>query len=160
MSQPMAAGYNPKAVEAAWYSWWEKCGFFRPELANGQLKPKGSYVIPIPPPNVTGSLHLGHALTNSIQDALIRWKRMCGYSTVYMPGCDHAGIATQAVVEKKLWKESKQTRHELGRDKFIEMVWKWKEEYGGRIYNQLRRLGSSYDWTQTCFTMDQVSVWV
>jgi valyl-tRNA synthetase len=77
-----------------------------------------------------------------------------------MPGCDHAGIATQAVVEKKLWKESKQTRHELGRDKFIEMVWKWKEEYGGRIYNQLRRLGSSYDWTQTCFTMDQVSVWV
>jgi valyl-tRNA synthetase len=108
----------------------------------------------IPPPNVTGSLHLGHALTNAIEDAITRWHRMKGRTTLWVPGCDHAGIATQVVVEKKLWKEQKKTRHDLGREKFIEKIWQWREEKGGRIYHQLKRLGSSFDWERACFTMD------
>eukprot|EP00158_Paraphelidium_tribonemae_P008016 Partr_v1_DN28435_c0_g1_i1_m41930 putative Valyl-trna synthetase len=161
MSAPMTSAYTPRAVEAAWYAWWEKSGFFQPQMdAQGRVKAKGSFVIPIPPPNVTGSLHLGHGLTNAIQDALIRWNRMRGLSVVYLPGCDHAGIATQAVVEKMLWKTEKLTRHDLGRVKFVDKVWEWKNEYGDRIYSQLRRLGSSYDWSRTCFTMDPVCVFL
>ena len=154
-SKPMDSAYKPRQVEAAWYQWWEKQGYFSPRLAaDGKPLSKGTYVIPIPPPNVTGALHLGHALTNSVQDALIRWNRMRGLTTLYLPGCDHAGIATQAVVEKMLWKTAKQSRHDLGREKFIEKVWDWKEEYGNKIYGQLRRVGSSYDWERACFTMD------
>lgn len=108
----------------------------------------------IPPPNVTGSLHLGHALTNAIEDAITRWHRMNGRTTVWVPGCDHAGIATQVVVEKKLWREQQLTRHDLGRDAFIEKIWGWKNEKGDRIYHQLRKLGSSYDWSRVAFTMD------
>lgn len=108
----------------------------------------------IPPPNVTGSLHLGHALTNAIQDSIVRWHRMSGRKTLWVPGCDHAGIATQVVVEKKIYREEKLTRHDLGREKFIERIWKWRNEKGGRIYDQLRAIGSSYDWTRTRFTMD------
>ncbi|KAJ3368808.1 hypothetical protein GGF31_006095 [Allomyces arbusculus] len=155
MSTPMANAYNPKAVEAAWGAWWEKQGYFHPKLEkDGKASPKGTYVIPIPPPNVTGSLHLGHALTVSIQDAMTRWNRMQGKTVLYNPGCDHAGIATQSVVEKRLWKESKTTRHALGRDKFLEKVWEWKNMYGNRIYTQLRRIGSSGDMDRACFTMD------
>jgi valyl-tRNA synthetase len=144
MSTEMDRSYNPKAVEAAWYEWWKKKGFFKPEV-HGDVKsnPKGTYVIPLPPPNVTGSLHLGHALTISVEDALIRWYvvkkyilpftlitryRMHGYAALYIPGCDHAGIATQSVVEKKLMKEHKLTRHDLGRDEFLKKVWQWKSE--------------------------------
>ncbi|KAI9034393.1 tRNA synthetases class I-domain-containing protein [Hyaloraphidium curvatum] len=155
LTRPMANSYSPKAVESAWYPWWEQCGFFKPELTpEGNAKPEGTYVIPIPPPNVTGSLHLGHALTNSIQDAMIRWNRMLGKTVLWNPGCDHAGIATQVVVEKKLWKEQKKSRHDLGRTTFTAEVWKWKDQYGDRIYNQLRRLGGSFDWDRAKFTMD------
>ncbi|KAJ1566642.1 Valine--tRNA ligase, partial [Nowakowskiella sp. JEL0078] len=154
MSTEMLKAYNPDAVEAAWYSWWEKSGFFSPRLVNGELPKEGAYVVPIPPPNVTGSLHLGHALTGAIQDCLIRWNRMHGKSALYIPGCDHAGIATQIVVEKKLKKERNLTRHDLGREQFINEIWKWKEVYGDRIYKQLRRVGSSFDWERVKFTMD------
>lgn len=103
---------------------------------------------------MTGSLHLGHGLTNAIQDALVRWHRMSGRTTLWVPGCDHAGIATQVVVEKKLKREQNVTRHDLGRDQFIAKVWEWRNQKGDRIYDQLRAMGSSYDWTRTRFTMD------
>ncbi|TPX44803.1 valine---tRNA ligase [Synchytrium endobioticum] len=155
MSQPMAASYHPRAVEAAWYDWWEKTGVFSPELSpQGDIKSEGAYVISIPPPNVTGSLHIGHALTNAIQDCLIRWNRMKGKTVLFVPGCDHAGIATQVVVEKLLIKERGVTRHDMGREAFVQEVWRWKEKYGSRIYNQLRRMGSSYDWSRVAFTLD------
>lgn len=153
MNDPMASAYDPPAVEAAWYEWWEKQGYFNPDVINKDATEQ--FVIVIPPPNVTGSLHLGHALTNSIQDALVRWHRMRGHRTLWVPGTDHAGIATQVVVEKKIQKERGQTRHDLGREAFINEVWKWKEEYGTRITSQLRRIGSSLDWTRETFTMDE-----
>ena len=125
-----STGYNPIAVESAWYDWWEAQGFFRPQLtASGDIKPEGLFVIPSPPPNVTGSLHIGHALTVAIQDTLTRWNRMLGKTTLFVPGFDHAGISTQSVVEKRLYKSTGQTRHDLGREKFLETVWEWKNEY-------------------------------
>ncbi|KAG9472146.1 hypothetical protein GDO78_021153 [Eleutherodactylus coqui] len=157
ISGPMPDSYSPQYVEAAWYAWWEKEGFFKPEYGRKSISepnPKGQFMMCIPPPNVTGSLHLGHALTNAIQDSLTRWHRMRGELTLWNPGCDHAGIATQVVVEKKLWREQKKTRHDLGRGRFIEEVWKWKGEKGDRIYHQLRILGSSLDWDRACFTME------
>uniref|UniRef100_A0A336LQN1 Valine--tRNA ligase n=1 Tax=Culicoides sonorensis TaxID=179676 RepID=A0A336LQN1_CULSO len=156
LSSPMPDAYSPQYVEAAWYSWWEKEGFFKPEYGRDLSKPnpKGNFVMVIPPPNVTGSLHLGHALTNAIEDAITRWHRMNGRTTLWVPGCDHAGIATQVVVEKKLWREQQLTRHDLGREAFIEKIWGWKNEKGDRIYHQLRKLGSSYDWSRVAFTMD------
>ncbi|XP_071948328.1 valine--tRNA ligase-like [Antedon mediterranea] len=149
--------YSPVYVEAAWYEWWEKMGFFKPEYGRECLEnvdPKDVFMICIPPPNVTGSLHLGHALTNAIEDALTRWNRMKGKVCLWNPGCDHAGIATQVVVEKRLWREKGLTRHDIGREKFVEEAWKWKNDKGGRIYDQLRKLGSSFDWDRECFTMD------
>lgn len=157
VSIPMPDSYSPQYVEAAWYSWWEKQGFFKPEYGRKSIleeNPKGKFVMVIPPPNVTGSLHLGHALTNAVQDAITRWHRMKGRTTLWNPGCDHAGIATQVVVEKKLWREEKKTRHDIGRENFIEKVWEWKNEKGNRIYEQLKSLGSSFDWDRACFTMD------
>uniref|UniRef100_A0A673IT33 valine--tRNA ligase n=1 Tax=Sinocyclocheilus rhinocerous TaxID=307959 RepID=A0A673IT33_9TELE len=152
---PLPDSYSPQFVEAAWYSWWEKQGFFKPEYGNvSEPNPCGVFMMCIPPPNVTGSLHLGHALTNAIQDCLTRWHRMRGETTLWNPGCDHAGIATQVVVEKKLMKERKMSRHDLGRENFIQEVWKWKNEKGDRIYHQLKKLGSSLDWDRACFTMD------
>ncbi|KAJ3055362.1 Germin-like protein sub 2 member 1, partial [Quaeritorhiza haematococci] len=152
----MPASYEPSIVEAGWYAWWEKEGYFKPELSadGNSTLPAGSYVIPIPPPNVTGSLHLGHALTNSIQDCMTRHARMNGKSALYIPGCDHAGISTQVVVEKKLWRERKLSRHDMGREAFIKEVWKWKDSYGDKIYDQLRRMGVSVDWDRVKFTMD------
>jgi len=143
-------GYQPIYVESAWYDWWEKKGYFIPE--NDSKKEK--YVIVIPPPNITGVLHLGHALTVSIQDCLIRWKRMSGFNCLYVPGTDHAGIATQVVVEKRLKKLYNKTRHDYGRESFIKEVFKWKEEHGDIICKQLRRTGASLDWSRECFTMD------
>jgi valyl-tRNA synthetase len=109
----------------------------------------------LPPPNVTGALHIGHALTVAIEDAIIRWRRMSGYNALWVPGVDHAGIATQVVVEKKLMREKKLTRHDIGREELVSEVLKWKDEYGGTILNQLRRLGASLDWSRECFTMDK-----
>nr|CAB3267596.1 valine--tRNA ligase-like [Phallusia mammillata] len=151
--------YSPQYVEAAWYSWWEKEGFFKPEY--GRETPYDDnpiFMICLPPPNVTGSLHLGHALTNTVEDVLVRWHRMMGKTVLWNPGTDHAGIATQVVVEKKLWREKKQSRHDIGREAFVEEVWKWKREKGNRINDQLRRLGSTLDWSREFFTMnDQLS---
>ncbi|EFX70461.1 hypothetical protein DAPPUDRAFT_217307 [Daphnia pulex] len=152
----MPESYSPRYVEACWYSWWEKEGYFAPEY-NRDIKapnPNGQFVMVIPPPNVTGSLHLGHALTNSVEDTITRYHRMTGKTTLWVPGCDHAGIATQVVVEKKLWREEKINRHDLGREKFIEKVWEWKNEKGHRIYEQLKKMGSSLDWNRASFTMD------
>lgn len=157
ISDPLPDAYSPRYVEAAWYSWWEKEGFFKPEYGRESISspnPKGKFVMVIPPPNVTGSLHLGHALTNAIEDAITRYHRMKGFTTLWVPGCDHAGIATQVVVEKKLWREEKLSRHDLGREKFIEKIWDWRREKGVRIYDQLKCLGSSYDWSRVAFTMD------
>lgn len=157
VSCPMPDSYSPAYVEAAWYSWWEKEGFFKPEYGKKNVledNPKGKFIMIIPPPNVTGSLHLGHALTNAVEDAITRWNRMNGKTTLWNPGCDHAGIATQVVVEKKLWREENKNRHDIGREKFIEKIWEWKKEKGDRIYTQLKLLGSSLDWDRACFTMD------
>jgi len=153
-SCPLPNAYSPQYVEAAWYAWWEKSGFFKPEFYQTELEKRRVFMIVIPPPNVTGSLHLGHALTGAIQDAIVRWHRMRGEIVLWNPGCDHAGIATQVVVEKKLWREKKQSRHELGREKFVQEIWNWKMEKGDHIYHQLRKLGGSYDWDRACFTMD------
>ncbi|MEW5312672.1 MAG: hypothetical protein WDW38_004288 [Sanguina aurantia] len=146
----MPKAYHPQVVEAAWYEWWEECGFFKPDVNSD----KPPFVIVIPPPNVTGALHIGHALTNAIQDTIVRWKRMSGYNTLWVPGTDHAGIATQTVVEKKLAREQKLTRHDLGRENFVKEVWKYVDEYGGKICHQLRRIGSSVDWSRQAFTLD------
>lgn len=157
LSQPMEAGYNPDHVEASWYAWWEKAGFFTPQepSENDPYDPEKTFVVPAPPPNVTGSLHIGHALTISIQDTLIRYYRMKGYRTLFVPGYDHAGIATQAVVEKRIAKLEGKSRYDYGREKFIEKVFEWKEDYQARISNQMRRLGASYDFTREAFTMDE-----
>ena len=108
----------------------------------------------IPPPNVTGALHLGHALMLVVEDAVTRWKRMQGYEVLWLPGCDHAGISTQSVVEKQIWKTENKTRHDYGREKFVKKVWDWKEEYGSKINNQFKRYGISVDWDRFRFTMD------
>ncbi|KAF1997617.1 valyl-tRNA synthetase-like protein [Amniculicola lignicola CBS 123094] len=146
--------YIPKVVESAWYDWWEQEGFFKPELKDGKVKEAGKFVIPIPPPNVTGKLHCGHALATALQDVLIRWHRMQGYTTLYVPGCDHAGISTQSVVENMLWRREKKTRYDLGRPKFLETTMEWKNEYHANINKVLKRLGGSFDWTREAFTMD------
>ncbi len=150
MTRELAKGYEPHDVEKRWYSEWESKGYFRAEDSS-EKKP---YSIVIPPPNVTGALHMGHALNNTLQDILCRWKRMQGYNVLWMPGTDHAGIATQNVVERQLAAE-KLDRHDLGREKFIERVWKWKGESGGQIIGQLKRLGASCDWERERFTMDE-----
>ena len=146
----LADRYNPQEVESKIYKWWEESGYFKSQ--DQSTKPPFSIILP--PPNVTGFLHLGHALDHTIQDLMIRWKRMSGYNTMWLPGTDHAGIATQAVVEKEL-KKNNITRHQLGREKFVEEVWKWKNEYGDRIYKQMRRLGDSCDWERATFTLDE-----
>jgi len=142
--------YDPRPIEQKWYTHWDKEGFFH---ANEQSSSK-PYSIVIPPPNVTGSLHMGHALNNTLQDILVRFHRMDGKNTLWLPGTDHAGIATQYVVEKELAK-GKKTRKSLGREKFIERVWQWKKEHGGIIIGQLKRLGASCDWVRERFTMDE-----
>ena len=145
----MEKRYDSKAAEAKWYPFWEQNGCFHDEPGKG--KP---YSIVIPPPNVTGILHMGHALNQTIQDILVRWRRMSGYNTLWLPGTDHAGIATQNVVEKALKKEGKR-RQDLGREKFLERVWEWKKQYGGTIVHQQRMLGNSTDWRRERFTFDE-----
>jgi len=140
--------YDAKAAEAKWYPFWEKNGCFHDEPGAGT-----PYSVVIPPPNVTGILHMGHALNQTIQDILVRWRRMSGFNTLWLPGTDHAGIATQNVVEKALKKEGKR-RQDLGREAFVERVWEWKRQYGGTIVHQQRMLGNSTDWTRERFTFD------
>ena len=142
--------YEPAAVEARWYPVWEARGYFRADPAS----PKPPYCIVIPPPNVTGALHMGHAFTFTLQDVLIRFKRMDGFDTLWQPGTDHAGIATQVVVERQLAAEGK-TKEDLGREAFVARVWRWTEESGGTILRQLRRLGASCDWARLRFTLDE-----
>jgi valyl-tRNA synthetase len=149
-SRELPKAYDPKSVEEKWYDFWLEKKYFHAEENTG-----GSpFSIVIPPPNVTGSLHIGHALNSTLQDILIRWMRMSGRNTLWVPGTDHAGIATQNVVERQLTKEHID-RHQLGREKFIEKVWEWKKEYGNRIISQLKRLGASSDWDRERFTMDE-----
>ena len=148
----LAKAYEPKIVENKIYASWLKSGFFNPDKLPG--KRKKTYSIAVPPPNVTGELHMGHALNASIQDILIRKKRMQGFKTLWLPGTDHAGIATQNVVEKQLKKDGK-TRADLGREKFIEKIWEWKEKYGNIILEQFKKMGCSLDWSRTRFTMDK-----
>eukprot|EP00042_Codosiga_hollandica_P059484 m.917502 g.917502 ORF g.917502 m.917502 type:complete len:717 (+) comp60172_c0_seq13:11235-13385(+) len=160
VAQALPPTYSPAHVEADWSDWWIANGFFSPTYppANSRLgdepdRPK--FVMMLPPPNVTGSLHIGHALTNSIQDAIVRWHRMSGHETLWLPGCDHAGIATQSVVERELMRTTGMTRHALGRQEFLSRVWQWKQEKGDYIYEQMKLLGSSLDWSRAAFTMDE-----
>ncbi len=146
-------GYEPARVEPHWARWWEEQGFFRAE----DVSDKPPFSMVLPPPNVTGSLHLGHALTATIEDVLARWKRMSGFNVCWMPGIDHAGIATQMVVERELQKNEGKSRHDLGREEFLKRVWQWKEQSGNRIAQQHRALGASLDWERERFTMDEVS---
>lgn len=149
-TQELPKQYDHSAAQRRWYRFWEVRGYFHSE-PDPQRKP---FTIVIPPPNVTGALHLGHALNNSLQDILIRMRRMQGYNALWMPGADHAGIATQAVVEKRLLEEEKRTRHDLGREALVERIWAWKAEYEKRILGQLKQMGCSCDWERTRFTLD------
>ena len=156
MTQEMPKIYEPQQWEEKLYEWWESMGFFRPEqqIESGLADPDAPpFVISMPPPNVTGVLHLGHAITSAIEDMLIRYHRMAGRPTLWVPGTDHAGIATQNVVERKL-AEGGTTRHEMGRERFVEEVWAWKDEYHGQISGQQRRMGISCDWSRERFTLD------
>ena len=134
----LSSSYDPGAVESKWYPQWVDRGYFKPET--NSTKPPFSIVLP--PPNITGSLHLGHALTATIQDILIRWKRMSGFNTLWVPGTDHAGIATQMIVEKELKKTENKTRHDYGREEFLKRIWAWREKYGARIGEQHKVLGA------------------
>ncbi len=158
-SHELGKAFEPQSFETSIYEFWEKNRCF--EASDQSAPGQEAFCIVIPPPNVTGVLHMGHALTNTLQDILIRWRRMKGDNTLWLPGTDHAGIATQTLVEKAVAKEGKNalgkpmSRHDLGREKFVERVWKWKEEHGSQIKNQLKKMGSSLDWTRERFTMDE-----
>ena len=150
MKKELSKVYEPKEVEDKIYKFWMDNNCFRAEV-DSKKKP---YTIVIPPPNITGQLHMGHALDETLQDILIRWKRMSGYSALWLPGTDHAAIATEAKIVEAMRKEGI-TKEDLGREGFMERAWKWKEQYGGRIVEQLKKLGSSCDWSRERFTMDE-----
>src|SRR6476620_11042351 len=149
MATELAKAYDPKDAQ-------QRCLAFWTEKNYGHSEPDGRtpYCIVIPPPNVTGALHMGHALNNTLQDVLIRWRRMQGSNAEWLPGTDHAGIATQAVVEKRVREEEGKTRHDLGREELVKRIWQWKDQYEARILNQLKQLGASCDWARTRFTLD------
>ena len=151
MRKELPKVYEPQQVESRIYEMWERGGYFRPANRAGAK----SFTIVMPPPNVTGQLHIGHAMDDTMQDTLIRFKRMQGYNALYLPGVDHAGIATQIKVEEVLRKEEGKTRYDLGREKFLERVWDWKRQYGSRIVTQQKKLGISCDWERSRFTMDE-----
>ncbi len=146
----LAKTYDHHAVEEKLYQWWEESGFFRAQID----WEKSPFVISMPPPNVTGELHMGHAMFATLEDIMTRYHRMTGKPALWLPGTDHAGIATQLQVEKHLMKIEGKTRFEVGRDDFEDMLWEWKERYGGYITKQLRRLGASCDWSRERFTLD------
>ena len=148
--EELPRAYEPKAVEGRIYDFWVEGGYFTPEIDRG----KQPFTLIMPPPNVTGELHMGHALTIALEDMMVRWHRMRGEPTLYLPGSDHAGIATQVVVERMLAADGI-TRHSLGRERFVERVWEWVDQYGSRIYEQIKRIGASCDWSRTAFTLDE-----
>ena len=150
MKQELAKSYQPKDFEDRIYKMWNDSGSFTPHVDSE----KQPYTIVIPPPNITGQLHMGHALDETLQDILIRWKRMSGYSTLWLPGTDHASIATEAKIVEAMRKEGIK-KEDIGREAFLERAWAWKKQYGGRIVEQLKKLGSSCDWTRERFTMDE-----
>ncbi|SVD90877.1 uncharacterized protein METZ01_LOCUS443731, partial [marine metagenome] len=145
----MAKAYDPQVTEGRIYDLWMNGGYFTPKID----KTRRPFVIVMPPPNVTGELHLGHALMAALEDIMIRWHRMQGEPTLYLPGTDHAGIATQVVVERTIAKDGL-TRHDIGREQFIDRVWSWVKQYGNTIDEQLKRLGASCDWSRKLFTLD------
>ncbi len=150
-NKALERAYDPKDIEKTWYDFWHRKGYFRPEF-----RAKGpAYTVTIPPPNVTGELHMGHALQHAIHDAVIRYKRMRGFRTLCLPGTDHAGIGTQMKVEQEIWENEKKTRREIGRKALLKRIWAWREKYGSTILRQLRDLGCSYDWSRERFTMDE-----
>jgi len=151
MPQELPKAFDPREAQAKWLKFWDERGYNHSE-PDPKRKP---FTIVIPPPNVTGALHMGHALNNTLQDVLIRWRRMQGFNAEWMPGTDHAGIATQAVVERLVFSQEKKTRHDLGRDELVKRIWQWKDKYEARILGQLRELGSSCDWQRTRFTLDE-----
>ena len=151
MTEELAKTYDPVAIEKKWYDFWEENGHF-----NAGINPdKPPYSIVIPPPNVTGELHMGHAIQHAIHDLVVRWKRMQGFETLCLPGTDHAGIATQMKVEQELLEVAGKNRYDLGRDAMLDRIWQWKKKYGDAIYDQLRQLGASYDWRWERFTLDE-----
>ncbi|KAI7856089.1 tRNA synthetases class I-domain-containing protein [Circinella umbellata] len=158
--KPFLNTYNAKAVEEGWYEYWQREGLFKPIATttsnneNNSDSKKKQFTMITPPPNVTGSLHIGHALTLSLEDALARYRRMAGYDVQWIPGTDHAGIGTQSVVEKKIMRERQLTRHDMGRTEFVKEIWKWRNKYGDHILNQMKRMGASVDWDNEFFTMD------
>jgi len=157
MSQPMLNSYDPTQVEFAWDSWWYKKKFFTVDEKEVLKSPREkTFVMLLPPPNVTGILHIGHTLMTAIQDTIIRYKRMKGFHALWEPGTDHAGIATQSVVEKKVMKEENKTRNDYGREKFLEKIWEWKTSHGSQIMQQFKRLGVSFDLSHEYFTMDEI----
>jgi valyl-tRNA synthetase len=151
MATELSKQYDPREAQQRWLQFWNERGYFHSRPEPGR-KP---FCIVIPPPNVTGALHMGHALNNTLQDVLIRWRRMQGFNTLWMPGTDHAGIATQAVVERLIYAQEKKTRRDLGRDELVRRIWTWKDTYEQRILGQLRQLGASCDWPRTRFTLDE-----
>ena len=150
-NKALERAYDPKDIEKTWYDFWYRKGYFRPEFR--ETGP--AYTVTIPPPNVTGELHMGHALQHAIHDAVIRYKRMQGFRTLCLPGTDHAGIGTQMKVEQEIWENEKKTRREIGRRALLKRIWAWREKYGSTILRQLRELGCSYDWSRERFTMDE-----
>ena len=150
MTRELPTGFVPADIEGPLYKKWLDAGYF---TANPKSD-KPAFTIVIPPPNVTGSLHIGHALDHTLQDTLVRMKRMKGFETLWLPGMDHAGIATQNVVERQLAAQGK-SRHDFGREEFVKKVWEWKAESGGAILGQMKRLGDSVDWSRERFTMDE-----
>ena len=151
MKNEMAKNYNPKEFEERIYKNWEEHGAFRAEI-NPDKKP---FTISMPPPNITGQLHMGHALDQTLQDVLTRWKRMQGFEALWLPGSDHASIATEVKVADKIREEEGKTKEEIGREEFLKRAWAWKREYGNRITEQVRKLGNSCDWSRERFTMDE-----
>ena len=149
MAKELAKAYNPSEVEDRTYEFWLKGGYFHAKCE----KDKKPYTIVMPPPNITGQLHMGHALDNTLQDILIRYHRMSGFDTLWLPGTDHASIATEAKIVEAMKKEGL-TKDDLGREKFLERAWDWKKQYGGRICEQLKKMGSSCDWDRERFTLD------
>ena len=150
MSKELEKQYNPSSFEDRIYKFWVDNGYFHAD----EKSDKPTYTIVIPPPNITGQLHMGHALDNTLQDILIRFHRMNGYNTLWLPGTDHASIATEAKIVEAMRKEGI-TKEQIGREKFLERAWAWKEQYGGRIIEQLKKMGSSCDWDRERFTLDE-----
>ena len=148
-TEELSKSFEPSQIESKWYPIWEKRGYF----AAGMNPGKPSFSIQLPPPNITGILHMGHAFNHSVMDSLTRYYRMKGYNTMWLPGTDHAGIATQIIIERQLQEQGLDKR-DLGRKAFLEKVWEWQKYSGGTILNQMRRLGDSLDWKRLCFTMD------